>query len=147
MSRFRKEWLAVVAMTDWFDERGYRLIHRQGPEGMDQGFHLFEGRHLGIRITADRSQWFVEIRLSEGPNPEHSREIWFDLELWSICLGQPTLFHVSEGSVPDQLANSWTLRPQVDYLKNHIGHIEARVEGGRVSETAARLRKAQNASG
>jgi hypothetical protein len=132
-------------MSDWFEDRGYRLIDRQGPEGMDQGLHVFEGPKLGIRITADRSQWFVEIRPSVDPNLQDRDEAWFDLELWSICLGQPTLFHVPDGSVAEQLANSWTLQPQLDYLKEHIQQIEAHVERGRVSDTAACLRKAQDA--
>ena len=61
MRRFDQEWQLLVAALKWLRDRGYRLLDSRGPEGMEQGFDVYAGEQLGIRIVADRGQWFLEV--------------------------------------------------------------------------------------
>jgi hypothetical protein len=130
MRRFEEEWELLVEARGWLSDRGYRLIDSRGPEGMDQGFDVYVGKVIGIRIVADRSQWFVEVRPSAEAGDAFGYRDWFDLECWSTCLGSETLFHDpgkavrAERNPYEAMANSWWLRPQLDYLRAHLGDIE-----------------------
>jgi hypothetical protein len=61
MRRFEQEWQLLVVARKWLHDGGYRLLDSLGPEGMEQGFDIYGGDQLGIRIVADRGQWFVEV--------------------------------------------------------------------------------------
>jgi hypothetical protein len=147
MRRFEQEWDELVAARTWLDDRGLRLTESRGPEGMDQGFDVYAGDRLGLKILADRSQWFVEVRPgTEGIDAGASDE-WFTLEAWSVCLGAPVLFHDPRpGRMEDWaavLANSWWLEPQLDYLREHFDQIEGACSAEHVEATIACLSTAQ----
>jgi hypothetical protein len=55
MRRFDQEWQLLVAARKWLRDRGYRLLDSRGPEDMEQGFDVYAGEQLGIRIVADRA--------------------------------------------------------------------------------------------
>ena len=139
MRRFDREWGRLVAARPWLRERGYRLVETRGPEGMDQGFDIYRGPRLELSITADRSQWYVEIAPApEGFDTPGTNS--FDLESWSACLGAPVLFHDtrptdSEAAWLEVIQNSWWLEPQLDFLQSHLGEIERACEEGRVRAT------------
>ena len=132
MRRFEEEWRLLVEVRSWLSDRGYRLIDSRGPEGMDQGFDVYVGAAIGIRIIADRSQWFVEVHCSAGAVDAYGYRDWFNLECWSTCLGSEVIFHDpgKAGSAERNpvtsamIANSWWLRPQLDYLRAQLGEIE-----------------------
>lgn len=131
MRRFDREWEMLVASRTWLGERGYRLIESSGPGGMEQGFDLYAGERLGIRLSADRGQWLVELHTGPGGPDAVGWEGWFNLEAWSQCLGGLVLFHDKRPALSDRdraevLANSWWLEPQLDYLRAHLDQIEAR---------------------
>ena len=95
---------------------------------MNQGLHEYAGR-IGIRIVADRGQWFFDIGPMSGDALREQEA--FDIETWSACLGEPTLFHDPRATLdleldawPEVIANSWWLEPQLDYLKRHLEQIE-----------------------
>ena len=104
--------------------RGYVIEEpwRRGP--MSSGTMSLANPVASVRMTADRGQWFIEIRPSNGGLK------WFDLEQWSACLGEPVLFHKTDRSLQTEdvaaaLAASWHLPPQVSWLERHLDVIEA----------------------
>ena len=145
MRRFDQEWELLIAARDWLGEAGYELVESRGPEGMDQGMDAYVGAASSVRIVADRSQWFVDVR------PSAEEVNWFSLESWSVCLGAPVLFHDPRPTPTQEdwltvLANSWWLRPQLDYLREHIQMIEAACQPTAVSETLRCLSEARVAA-
>lgn len=140
MRRFDRDWELLVASRTWLQQRGYRLIESRGPEGMEQGFDLYAGDRLGIRLSADRGQWFLDVRPGSGRPDALDWEGWFTLEAWSGCLGARVLFHDSRRRLTDAdwvevLANSWWLEPQLDYLRDHLGQIEDACSPDRIGAT------------
>jgi hypothetical protein len=138
----------LVASRTWLQERGYRLIESRGPEAMDQGFDFYAGDLLSIRLTADRSQWFVEVRPGPDEPDAFGWEGWFTLEAWSDCLGVPVLFHDNRPKLTDDdrievLANSWWLQPQLDYLRDNLSEIEQASSREHIEEKRKRLSAAQ----
>lgn len=132
----------------WLGDRGYRLLESRGPEGMDQGFDLYAGDHVEIRIIADRSQWFIEVRPGTEAVDASGWEGWFNLEAWSTCLGAPATFHDTRPTLTDEdrtivLANSWWLQPQLDFLRAHLSEIEDACQADRMRATLACLADAQ----
>lgn len=148
MRRFDQEWELLVDARTWLRDRGQRLLDSRGPEGMDQGFDVYTGDRLGIRIIADRSQWFVEVRPEAEAVVAVGWEGWFNLEAWDTCLGAPATFHDTRPTLTDEdwatvLANSWWLQPQLDYLRDHLAEIELACHPDRVKGTLACLLEAQ----
>lgn len=144
MRRFERDWKLLVASRTWLGERGLRLIDSRGPEGMDQGYDVYVGDRLGVRIVADRGQWFVEVHPGvEDVDAARSMRYtkgWFNLEAWSACLAQPVLFHDPTPARTDRevsavLENSWWLEPQLDYLREHFGEIEDSCSTNRIDAT------------
>ena len=145
MRRFDQEWALLVAARTWLGDAGYELVDSRGPEGMDQGFDIYSRAAVRIRLVADRSQWFVDVR------PVAHLGDWFSLESWSICLGEPVLFHDPRPTITQQdwlqvHANSWWLQPQLDFLRSHLRNIEDSCQPDRVDETLACLAKAHAAT-
>lgn len=149
MGRFDREWQLLLSSRGWLVERGYRLLETRGPEGMDSGFDLYTGGQLGIRVTADRGQWWIEAH----PGPAHIDAFgwdgWFNLEAWSTCLGAPVLFHDTRPKLTDEdwaavLTNSWWLEPQMDYLRDHLAEIEQACAPERLEATVACLLEAHH---
>jgi hypothetical protein len=110
-------------LHETLSRRGYNVSvpWRDGP--MSSGRMSLSGSTADVRVLADRGQWFIEIR----PTTEDSK--WFDLELWSSCLGQPASFHVDARSMETKdvaaaLAASWRLEPQVSWLESNLDMIE-----------------------
>jgi hypothetical protein len=150
MRRFDQEWQLLVSARTWLRDRGYRLVDSRGPEGMDQGVDVYAGDRLGIKIWADRSQWFVDI----GPLPERAGGRasigWFPLEAWSACLGSPVLLRDARPTSTDleraaALVNSRWLEPQLDYLRDHVSAIEVACSPGRIEATLSCVSEAQRA--
>ena len=128
---FDEDWHRLLSSRQWLIGRGYALAETRGPEGMESGLDRYDGRHLSIRIVADRGQWFVGIQSTRTDAG------WQSLESWSACLGEPALFHVSRSSESDEawataMADSWHLSPQLDYLREHLDAIEAACHPHRV---------------
>jgi hypothetical protein len=150
MRRFDREWQLLVAARTWLRGSGFRLLDSRGPEGMDQGFDVYADNRVGIRIMADRSQWFVEIHPgAEGIDAVGSQG-WFTLEAWSTCLGTTVLFHDNTPTLTDLdwatvLANSWWLEPQLDYLRDHLAQIQDACSPESVEATGVCLSEAQRA--
>jgi hypothetical protein len=120
---FDEDWRLLRSTREWLANRGYSLAETRGPEGLESGLDRYSGPHLSIMISADRGQWFLEIR------PNRIDAAWANLESWSACLGEPTLFHDARPTTSDEawaavLANSWHLGPQLDYLRAHLDDIE-----------------------
>ena len=140
MNQFKEEWRLLVAARAWFSTRGYRLIDSRGPEGMDQGFDVYVGDRLGIRLVADRGSWDVEVHPgTEGLLAGGSHQ-WFNMEAWSTCLGEPVLFHDADPPWTDEdwaelLAHSWRLEPQLAYLRATLPAIEAACFPERIDTT------------
>ena len=148
MRRFDQEWELLVSARAWLSDRGLRLVDSRGPEGMDQGFDLYEDDRLGLKILADRSQWFVEVRPGTQGIDGGASDEWFTLEAWSVCLGAPVLFHDPRPTKTDQdwaivLENSWWLEPQLVYLRENLDQIEQACSADRLDATVACLRAAQ----
>lgn len=148
MRRFEQEWQLVVAARKWLRDRGYRLLDSRGPEGMEQGFDVYDGGQLGIRIVADRGQWFLEVHPGVDGVDAGGWEGWFNLEAWSTCLGETVAFHDTRPTLTDEdwaavLANSWWLQPQLDYLKDHLTEIEGACQPDRIEEALSCLASAQ----
>lgn len=143
VSKFADEWRRLEGTQPWLRELGFRLIDSRGPEGMNQGFHVYAGERVAVRIIADRDQWFVEVRPDPHGADASGWKDWFTLEAWSECLGAPVLFHVESGDWPDRLANSWWLAPQLDYLRANLGAIEVASAAERLTATRSRLLAAQ----
>ena len=148
MRRFDQEWQLLLAARTWLGERGLRLLDSRGPEGMDQGFDVYADDRLGIRIIADRSQWFVEVHPGNETIDAGGRKHWFSLEVWSNCLGAPVFFHDARPTLTDQdwaavLANSWWLEPQLDYLRQNFDQIEQACSPELVEATIACLKATQ----
>jgi hypothetical protein len=144
MRRFDVEWQELIGARAWLAERGLRLVDRRGPEGMDQGYDVYRSDRMGLRILADRSQWFVELRPVTEDADSATSERWFSLEAWSDCLGSPVLFHDSRATRTDAdwsavLANSWWLEPQLTYLRAHFAEITDACSPERIDATRACL--------
>ena len=148
MRRFAQEWQLLLAARTWLGDRGLRLLDSRGPEGMDQGFDFYCDDRLGIRIIADRSQWFVDVHPgSEGIDIGGWKD-WFSLEVWSSCLGAPVIFHDPRPTLTDRdraavLANSWWLEPQLAYLRRNLDAIEEACSPELVEATIACLKATQ----
>lgn len=102
---------------------------------MDQGGDSYANDWLGIRVVADRSQWYVEVHPETDGIDAGGWKGWFSLEAWSACLGQPTLFHDPRPKLTDQdwvavIENSWRLEPQLGYLREHLDDFGRRVFAG-----------------
>jgi len=144
VNQFKEEWRLLVAAREWFSARGYRLIDSRGPEGMDQGFDVYLGDRLGIRLVADRGSWDVEVHpATEGLLAWGSQQ-WFNMEAWSTCLGEPVLFHDADPPLTGEdwaelLAHSWRLEPQLAYLRATLPAIEAACSPERIDATLACL--------
>jgi len=95
MRRFDQEWELLVSARTWLVDHGFRLLGSRGPEGMSQGFDIDACDRMGLRIVADRGQWLVEVHPGIEGIDAGGWEGWFSLEAWSVCLGQPRLFHDS----------------------------------------------------
>jgi hypothetical protein len=148
MDRFGQEWEMLLAADSWLSERGYRLVDRRGPEGMNMGIEIRASDRLGIRIAADRGQWFVDVASSPESLDRDGSSHWFGLEAWSVCLGAPALFHDRRPTLTDKdrvvvLANSWWLQPQLDYLREHLAAIEEACSPNNRQATLACLSDAQ----
>jgi hypothetical protein len=148
MRRFDQEWQLLVAAGQWLRDRGYRLLDSRGPEGMEQGFDVYAGNQLGIRIVVDRGQWVVEVHPGADGVTAVGWEGWFTLEAWSACLGEPVVFHDTRPTLTDEdwaavLANSWWLQPQLDFLQGHLIEIERACQADRVEATLRCLGDAQ----
>jgi hypothetical protein len=148
MRRFDQEWQLLVAARTWLRDRGYRLLDSRGPEGMEQGFDVYAGDGLGLRIIADRGQWFVEVHPGADGIDAAGWEGWSTLEAWSTCLGEPVTFHDTRPTFTDEdraavLANSWWLQPQLDYVQDHLTQIERACQPDRVEATLRCLGDAQ----
>lgn len=148
MRRFDHDWQLLVAARTWLRDRGNRLLDSRGPEGMEQGFDVYSGDQLGIRIVADRGQWFLEVHPGADGLDAAGWEGWFTLEAWSACLGEPLAFHDTRATFTDEdraavLANSWWLQPQLDYLQDHLTEIERACQPDRVEATLMCLGDAQ----
>lgn len=147
---FYEEWQLLLNTREWFDARGYALVETRGPEGMNQGFDVYVGKSVAIRIIADRGQWFIEVHpQTEGPDAARN-DGWFSLEPWSTCLGSLMLFHDPSSAFTDAdrvavLANSWWLRPQLDFLRDHLEEIEAMCAPDQVADTITCLVEAESA--
>jgi hypothetical protein len=117
---------------------------------MDQGFNVYADDRLGIRITADRGQWFVEVHPGAEKVDVVGSKDWFTLEAWSSCLGTPVLFHDARPTLTGDdwaivLANSWWLEPQLDYLRDHLARIQQACSPERVEATGVCLSEAKRA--
>src|SRR5687768_12504360 len=93
MSRFDREWKLLLAARTWIKAGGLRLVESRGPEGMDNGYDIYESDRLGLRIVADRGQWFVEVHPGVDGLHGAASQTWFTLEQWSSCVDAPVLFH------------------------------------------------------
>jgi hypothetical protein len=116
---------------------------------MDSGLDLYAGKQLGIRVTADRGQWWIEAHPGLTVIGASGRDGWFNLEAWSACLGAPTLFHDMRPKSTDDdwaavLTNSWWLEPQMDYLRDHLAKIEEACAPERLEGTVACLLEADH---
>jgi hypothetical protein len=150
MSRFDDEWRLLIESRLWLQSRGYRLFDSRGPEGMNQGFDAHAGTMCSIRITADRGQWFVEIRPGASHQSAKGSEHWFNLEVWSRCLGHPLLFHedptgTTDKEVGHSLNNSWWLEPQLRFLRDRLSEIESACSTEQLTSTIECLRTARRA--
>jgi hypothetical protein len=147
VDQFDQEWQLLVFARAWLGERGYLLIDSRGPEGMEQGFNVYLGDRLGIRMVVDRGSWDVEVHPGpQGVDVFHWQR-WFNMEAWSVCLGEPVLFHDPRPTLTDDdwyvvLANSWRLQPQLDYLRDHLSAIEGACAPERTAATLVCLSKA-----
>lgn len=131
---FDEDWKLLEATGDWLLECEYVLAESRGPEAMSAGLHRYSGARIGILIWADRGQWFIDAQ------PNRVLDEWFNLEAWSVCLGEPALFHdmrprLSDRDWVDALANSWWLQPQVEYLRAHLADIEDASDPARIQQT------------
>jgi hypothetical protein len=134
MRSFDDDWKLLEATGDWLEERDYALAESRGPEAMSSGLHRYARPQTSILITADRGQWFIEVQ------PDQDSGDWFNLENWSVCLGEAVSFHDMRPRFSDQdwldgIANSWRLEPQVRYLRAHLDEIEAACEPARLEQT------------
>jgi len=115
---------------------------------MNNGYDIYESDRLGLRIVADRGQWFVEVRPGvDGLNAAAS-QTWFTLEQWSSCLDAPVLFHDtrparSDDEIAAALENSWHLEPQLAYLAEHLNQIEEACTADRIQATLSCVKAAQ----
>ena len=146
--RFDEEWRLLVRARTWLGERGYRLVDSRGPEGMEQGFDIYVGESLAIRIVADRGTWSVDVRPGRIEGDWFGYEGWFDLEEWSTCLRAPVVFHDTRQPVSDQdwvevIESSWRLSPQLEYLRGHLATIEEACHPTRVEQTKACLEESE----
>lgn len=134
MRSFDDDWKLLEATRDWLEERDYALAESRGPEAMSSGLHRYARQRTGIRITADRGLWFIDVQ------PGQDSDDWFNLDSWSACLGERLSFHDQRPRLSDQdwlevIANSWRLEPQVQYLRAHLDEIEAACEPARLEQT------------
>lgn len=145
MTDFARDWRALEEAQSWITAAGYRLVAARGPEGMRQGWHLYCGDCVAIRVVADRGQWFVDVR----PDPDHpdvfSSKDWFSLEAWGACLGIAASFHADSDKWSTILASSWRLAPQLEWLEANLIAIESAAARERAAETRACLADAQRA--
>src|SRR4051794_24614624 len=72
------------------------------PRRHEAGFDVYAGDQLGIRIVADRGQWFVEVHPGADGVSAVGWEGWFTLEAWSACLGEPVVFHDTRPTLTDE---------------------------------------------
>lgn len=144
MTTFLDEWRLLEAAKAWMRDGGFQLIDRRGPEGMNQGFHVYAGEHIAVRMIADRDQWVLGVRPDPHRADAYDSRDWFNLEAWSVCLGVPVLFHVESEDPTEVFARSWRLAPQLDFLRANLESINAASAQKRVSETRARLVAAQS---
>lgn len=140
---FVDEWRLLEAALAWLGDVGYRLTDSRGPEGMNQGFHVYAGERVAVRVIADRGQWEVEVRPDPNGADAYSSGDWFSLEAWSVCLGAPILFHVQSDDWAYVSARSWRLAPQLEFLRANLEAIEAASSRERIFETRAALSLAQ----
>lgn len=146
--RFDQEWEQLVSSRTWLVDYGLRLLESRGPEGMSQGFDAYIGDRFGLRIVADRGHWFVEVHPGIEDLAAGGWDGWFSLEAWSVCIGQPRLFHDSRPTLTDQdrvavIESSWWLEPQLDFLREHLHDIQGACSAERVEGTLVCLRAAQ----
>lgn len=144
MTTFLDEWRLLEGAQTWLRDGGFQLIDSRGPEGMNQGFHVYVGEHIAVRVIADRDQWEVEVRPDRHQADAYDSRDWFNLEAWSVCLGVPVLFHVESEDSGDAIARSWRLAPQLEFLRANVESIDAASAQERVSKTRARLVAAQS---
>ena len=147
MDQFKEEWRLLVAAREWLSARRYRLIDSRGPEGMDQGFDVYVGDRVGIRLVADRGSWDVEVYPGTDGVQASGWRRWFNMEAWSACLGEPVLFHDPRPPSTDEdwaevLAHSWRLEPQLAYLRESLPAIEAACAPERIDATRGCLGEA-----
>jgi len=115
---------------------------------MDQGFDVYAGDGIGLRIVADRGQWFVEVHPGMENLTAGGTTGWFTLEVWSSCLGSPIVLHDPRPTSTHQdqavaLESSWWLEPQLDFLQANFDQITAACSAERVETTIACLAAVQ----
>jgi hypothetical protein len=145
----RDEEALFGAVRETLPTRGYSLEHFRDAEGMGLGVAIFGGERLDIRVAGERSQWFVEARITNG-NAVSRKLLWFNLEAWGACLEDPILFHHPLPPAPPiewatQREHFWRLAPQIAYLFEHLAAMEEACSPGRRDGTLACLREAQDA--
>ena len=119
-------------------------MESRGPIGMEQGLDMYAGDRIGLRIVADRGQWFIDVQPGKVKTNVGGSTGWFSLEAWSSCLGAPVLFHDgrptdADGEWQAVLENSWQLEPQLKYLREHLDQIDAACSPEIVEATLACL--------
>jgi hypothetical protein len=145
----RDEHALFGAVRETLPTRGYSLAYARDAEGMQQGAAIFGGELMDIRVAGERSQWFVEARITNG-DALSQKPLWFDLEAWGVCLEDPILFHHPSPPAPPiewatQGERSWRLAPQIDYLVDHLAAMEQACSPAQRDGTLACLRDAQDA--
>lgn len=135
---FARDVRRLASLERTLAQRGYAVSGPWRPGPMASGETSMTGTVTDIRVTADRGQWFVMVR------PKGVADGWFDLEVWSVCLGDPITFHAdprspSTADIGESLAASWRLQPQIDWLSDHLEGMERACASDRAATVACLL--------
>jgi hypothetical protein len=70
---------AIIGLVEWLRNAGLAPVTLRADGRANQLIEISGPQGLGVHLTADRGQWFVDIGRMEWQE-------WFDADVWSACL-------------------------------------------------------------
>lgn len=85
--------LAIQSLVAFLKHCGFVATTQRGEGGVNRLVELKRDQ-LGVRVTADRGQWWIELGAASGGT-------WYDPDVWEACLGD-TRIRIDPSATADQ---------------------------------------------